>query len=98
MFIYLFSANNSRASTPLSQKSIGSRRGRPPKKHGINRPENKPKPESKSIYKPKKFRMVLEKDDDYEVDYLTPEEVYNFDSFFFESCSHCQFFCAFCCY
>ena len=27
------------------------------------------------MQKPKKFQMVLEKDDDYEVDYLTPDEV-----------------------
>ncbi|XP_076809805.1 nucleosome-remodeling factor subunit BPTF-like isoform X1 [Clavelina lepadiformis] len=69
------SQSSSRASTPISHSG---RRGRPPKnnsiklmqppktKQGRGRPRNPDKP--------KQFKMVLEKDDDYEVDYISPDD------------------------
>ena len=61
------SRSNSRASTPLSQKST-SRKGHP-------KNSKQDTTAGKSLEKRKKFHMVLEKDDDYEVDYLTPDDV-----------------------
>ena len=64
---FFYSRSSSRGSTPLSQKSTSR------KSHSIN--NKQVTATEKPVQKSKKFHMVLEKDDDYEIDYLTPDEV-----------------------
>nr|CAB3226119.1 nucleosome-remodeling factor subunit NURF301 [Phallusia mammillata] len=78
------SGNSSRASTPQSHgssvignsgTSTGAKRGRPRKNPYPNLTTVKKKKKGRPrLDKPKQFKMVLEKDDEFEVDYITPDE------------------------
>jgi len=76
--LVFFRASSSRASTPLSHSSLlhngtGRRpRGRP-RKHPVDDVPKKKRDKS-SAPKQKKIKMVLEKDDAYEVDYISSED------------------------